>query len=64
MREYFCMYVREGLCMQRCFECAVTEGALGEVLERSVCTGVGTAIRKLCSSIMERGADVTHLLQA
>lgn len=53
----------DGLCMQCCYDCAVTEEALGEVLERSVCTGVGTAIRKLCSSIMKRGADVTHLLQ-
>lgn len=62
MCEYLCVCV--GLCMQCCFDCAVTERALGEVLERSVCTGVGTAIRKLCSTIMERGADVTHLLQA
>lgn len=43
----------------------MSRSAWGEVCIRAgVCTGVTTAIRKLCSFVMGRGADVTHLPKA
>ncbi len=43
----------------------MSQSAWGEVCVRAgVCTGVKTAIRKLCSFVMGWGADVTHLLKA
>lgn len=43
----------------------MSRSAWGEMCIRAgVCTGVTTAIRKLCSFVMGRGADVTHLPKA
>jgi len=51
------------VCVQNCF--MMSQSAWGEVRVRAgVCTGVKTAIRKLCSFVMGWGADVTHLLKA